>query len=279
MLGNQNEGYSWHASVALQKRFRQGFLKGAYSYGESKNTVDPGSIASGSWTGNPISGDPNNPPVANSNSFPGHRVFLTGSYRLEYLKFGATTFSFFWQGYNNGVNNYTYAGDLNGDGATANDLIYIPRDQSEMNFTPITGGGPVHGRRAGRGLGRLHQPGQLPEPAPGRVRRAQRGALPMVFRLDFSVAQDLFKNLGGARHSLQFRADFLNFSNLLNHDWGVGQRLVNAQPLTNPGVDAQGRATYRLRVVNNQLMSKSLETTAGLSDVYQIQFSLRYTFN
>ena len=57
----------------------------------------------------------------------------------------------------------------------------------------------------------------------------------MVFRLDFSVAQDLFKNLGGAKHSLQFRADFLNFSNLLNHDWGVGQRLVNAQPLTNPG--------------------------------------------
>ena len=87
----------------------------------------------------------------------------------------------------------------------------------------------------------------------------------MVFRLDFSVAQDLFKNLGGARHSLQFRADFLNFSNLLNHDWGVGQRLVNAQPLTNPGVDSQGRATYRLRVVNNELMSKSWETTAGLS--------------
>jgi hypothetical protein len=26
-------------------------------------------------------------------------------------------------------------------------------------------------------------------------------------------------------------------------------------------------------------MSKTWETTAGLSDVYQIQFSLRYTFN
>ena len=100
----------------------------------------------------------------------------------------------------------------------------------------------------------------------------------MVFRLDFSVAQDIFRDLGGKRHSLQFRADFLNFSNLLNHDWGVGQRLVNAQPLTNPSVDAQGRAAYRLRVVNNALMSKSLETTAFLSDVYQIQFSLRYTF-
>ena len=76
----------------------------------------------------------------------------------------------------------------------------------------------------------------------------------MVCRLDFSVAQDLFKNLGGGRHSLQFRADFLNFCNLLNHDWGVGQRLVErgSQPLTNPAVDAQGRRRYRLRVVNRR---------------------------
>ncbi len=43
-------------------------------------------------------------------------------------------------------------------------------------------------------------------------------------------------------------------------------------------VDAQGRAQYRLRVVNNELMTKSLEPTAGLNDVYRIQFSLRYTF-
>ena len=77
--------------------YRAGFLKAAYSYGQSKNTVDPGSIAFGSWTGNTISGDPNNPGVAYSNQSPGHRVFVAGSYRLEYFKFGATTFSFFWR--------------------------------------------------------------------------------------------------------------------------------------------------------------------------------------
>ena len=279
VLGNQNEGSSWHASVALQKRLRQGFLKAAYSYGESKNTVDPGSIAFGSWTGNTISGDPNNPGVAYSNQFPGHRVFLAGSYRLEYLKFGATTFSFFWQGYTNGVSSYTYAGDLNNDLGTSNDLIYVPRDQSEMNFQPITGSVPFTAeQQAAAWDAYIEQDSYLSQ---HRGAHAERNGvrLPMAFRLDFSVAQDLFKDLGGKRHSLQLRADFLNFSNLLNHDWGVGQRLINAQPLTNPAVDANGRATYRLRVVNNQLMTKSLETTAFLTDVYQIQFSLRYTFN
>jgi hypothetical protein len=279
VLGNANEGNSWHLSAAVQKKFRQGFLKGAYSYGESKSMVDPGSIAYGSWTGNQISGDPNNPAVAYSNSFPGQRVFLTGQYRFEYLKLGATTFSFFWQGYTQGPYSYTYAADLNNDLGTSNDLIYIPRDTSEMNFAAITGSVPfTPAQQAAAWDAYINQDSYLSKHrGEYAVRNGVR--LPMVFRLDFSVAQDLFKNFGGGRHSLQFRADFLNFSNLLNHDWGVGQRLVNAQPLTNAAADAQGKATYRLRVVNNQLMSKSLETTAGLSDVYQIQFSLRYTFN
>jgi hypothetical protein len=280
VLGNENKGYSWHASASLQKRFHQGFLKAAYSYGESKNTVDPGSIAYGSWTGNAHSGDPNNPPVSNSQSFPGHRVFLAGSYRFEYLKFGATTFSFFWQGYTNGVGSYTYSGDLNGDLGTGNDLIYVPRDQSEMNFQTFTSGGHTYtaAEQAAAWDAYINQDSYLSQ---RRGQYAERYGVryPMVFRLDFSVAQDIFKNVGGARHSLQFRADFLNFSNFLNHDWGVGQRLVNSQPLTNPGVDAQGQATSRLRVVNNQLMNKTWETTAFLSDVYQIQFSLRYSFN
>jgi hypothetical protein len=285
VLGNQNDGHMWHASVLLQKQFHQGFLRAAYSYGESKNTVDPGSIAFGSWTGNTISNDPNNPPVANSSQFPGQRVFVAGSYRVDYLKFGATTFSFFWSGYRNGYASYAYSGDLNNDLGTGNDLLYVPRDQSEMNFQTFTSGGKTYtsADQAAAWDAYISQDAYL---SSRRGQYAERNAvtLPMVFRLDFSVNQDLFKNLGGAKHTLSFRADFLNFSNLLNHDWGVAQRLVGgsqtlSQPITNATVDAQGRAAYRLRVVNGQLLSKSFETTAGLSDVYQIQFSLKYTFN
>jgi hypothetical protein len=280
VLGNQNEGSSWHISGALEKRFRQGFLKGAYSYGEAKNTVDPGSIAFGSWTGNTHQGDPNNPGVAYSNQFPGHRVFLAGSYRLEYLTVGATTFSFFWQGVTNGVDSYTFAGDLNGDLGNSNDLIYIHRDISEMNFQTFTSGGRTYtaAEQAAAWDAYISQDSYLSQHrGEYAVRNAVR--LPMVFRLDFSVAQDLFTDVGSNRHSLQFRADFLNFSNLLNHDWGAGQRLVNRQPLLSQGADSQGQALYRLRVINNELMSKSLETTAGEADVYRIQFSLRYSFN
>jgi hypothetical protein len=108
--------------------------------------------------------------------------------------------------------------------------------------------------------------------------------IPFVNRLDLSLSQDVFKNLWGSRHSLQFRADIQNFGNLLNSDWGVGQRLINNTPLIVPTAaqggpaDASGKAQYRLRVINNELMTKSTEYTAGLGDVWQVMFSVRYQF-
>jgi hypothetical protein len=39
---------------------------------------------------------------------------------------------------------FIYSGDVNGDGQGGNDLIYIPRDQSEINLAPYTvPGGPT----------------------------------------------------------------------------------------------------------------------------------------
>ncbi len=62
VLKNQDVGRSWNIAATLSKALSKGFsFRGAYSYGEARNTIDPGSIASGSFTGNPQRGDPNNP--------------------------------------------------------------------------------------------------------------------------------------------------------------------------------------------------------------------------
>jgi hypothetical protein len=287
VLKNQDVGRLWHVSGSLEKRFKAGFLKAAYSYGEAKNTVDPGSIAFGSWNNNQHPGDPNNPGLGFSQSSPGHRVFLAGSYRLEYLKFGATTISFFWQGFQQS-STYSFGGDLNGDGGTSNDLIYIHRDTSEMNFAPQTVAGRTFSaeEQAQAWNAYIEQDGYLSK---HRGEYAVRGAvfLPMVRRVDLTVSQDLFRSLGSKRHALQARLDIANLGNLLNSDWGVSQRLVNNQPLipTAARADAQGRTQYNLRVINNQLMTTSLQPDAALGsdvrpgDVYRLQISLRYSFN
>jgi hypothetical protein len=111
--------------------------------------------------------------------------------------------------------------------------------------------------------------------------------MPMFRNIDLSITQDLFHNLGGQRNGFQVRVDILNFGNLLNDKWGVQQRPVAAvntnqqlQILTNPGIDAAtGRATYRLAVVNNELIKNTFQTSATTGDVYQFMVSLRYLFN
>lgn len=290
VLKNQDIGKSWNLAFSGQKNFTGGFVKMAYSYGEAENTVDPGSIAFGSWNSNQHAGDPNNPGLGYAVGSPGHRFFIAGSYSKEYFGFGGTTFSMFWEtrpSFRDAFNgSYVFSGDLNGDGGTSNDLVYIHRDVSEMNFQTFTQGGVTFTaeQQAAAWNALIEQDDYLRE---HRGEYAERGGifLPMVRRLDFSIAQDLFKSLSGRRHEFQFRVDMLNFGNLLNKDWGVGQRLVSNSPLIVPSsaqggpADAQGRAQYRLRVINNELMSRTLEQTADLNDVWRIQFSLRYAFN
>ena len=69
---------------------------------------------------------------------------------------------------------------------------------------------------------------------------AERGAvfLPFVHKLDLSLTQDVFKNIKGKRNAGQFRIDIQNFGNLLNSDWGVGQRVIRNNILTTPAADA-----------------------------------------
>ncbi len=284
VLLNQSVGRSWTASASVSKSMTRGFaMKAAYSYGEAKNTIDPGSIASGSWTNNAIVTDPNNAPLSFAQNSPGHRFFLNSSYTRQYLGLGTTTVAVFFDAHTNGNTSYIFSGDMNGDGATANDLIYIPRDTSEMNFQAFTTGGRAFSAadQAAAFEAYIQQDEYLRK---HRGEYAQRYAVfyPIVKRMDLSLIQSVFRSFGGARHSGEVRLDITNFGNLLNHNWGAGRSLIQNRILTSPGVDAQGRATYRLATVNTAsgpaLVSKTFQTTAGISDVYVMMLSFRYTF-
>jgi outer membrane receptor for ferrienterochelin and colicin len=284
VMKNQNVGRSWNLAGSLERAFDNGFYaKVAYAYGESKNTVDPGSIAFGSWSSNAHSADPNNPGLGFSLNSPGHRFFTALSYRKDWASFGSTTVSLFFEGVTLGNASYTFAADANGDGGT-NDLIYIPVDQTEMNFQQYNA--TVNGesitftaeQQAAAWDAYIEQDEYL---SAHRGEYAGRGAvfLPMVWRADLSIAQELFARVGGKVNRLQVRLDILNFSNLLNKNWGTGQRLVSNQPLTNPSADGNGALRYRLRQINGELMNKTFEKTAGVNDVFRLQLGVRYIFN
>lgn len=291
VLSNQAIGNSWVASLSLEKPFASGlYLKTAYSYGETVNTVDAGSIASGSWFNNPISRDPNNPGLGISSNNLGHRVFAVLSYNKDLFKFGNTSVSLFWESITIGNGSYRFSGDMNGDGGTSNDLIYIHANPGEMNFQQYTvnvGGQPVTftaQQQADAWEAYIQQDKYL---SANRGQYAERGGviMPMVSRADFTFAQQLFTNVGGKRNTLEFRVDILNVGNMLNQDWGLGKTFNSTQPLIVPAnnqggpANAQGVSQYRLRNFGADLISETYRPTAGVSDVWRMQFGLRYIFN
>lgn len=304
VLKNQNVGRQWNASFTLEKPFSKGlYVKGAYSYGEARNTVDPGSIAAGTWQSNPHSRDPNNPGIGLSSAFQGHRVFGTFSYSKDYFNFGGTTVSMFVERRLLGNGSYLFAGDFNGDSGT-NDLIYVPRDASETNFSTITERVVVNGTPQ---INILFTPAQQaaawdayisqdPYLSTRRGQYAERGRafLPYITRGDFSVPQDLFFKVKNTTQKFQVRVDVLNFGNLLNKNWGGGQAFNSLQPLvaatvtplnnaastaTCRNATAQTSTTYCLRTLSGSLLSSTYQRTANTADVYRIQIGLRYIFN
>jgi hypothetical protein len=208
VMKNQSVGNSWNASGTLSKALYHGLtVKGAYSYGDAHNTIDPGSTANSSFNLNQHRSDPNNPGLGRSQSAQGHRVFVNTSYNRSYFGFGATTIAAFWEaspslnGAGAGIGttaSYVFAGDMNGDGGSGNDLIYIPKNMSEMNFVAFTAGGvtftPEQQAQAFEAY--INQDKYLSK---HRGEYAERGGIwnPLVKRMDLSISQDVFRYLAG----------------------------------------------------------------------------------
>jgi outer membrane receptor protein involved in Fe transport len=299
VIKNQDVGRSWIASGMLSKQLSHGLtLKGAYSHGVSRNTVDAGSTASGTWTTNAQVNGANTPGLSFSTNSPGHRLFINASYSKEYFSFGGTTVSAYWEARTNSTNfatnaSYVFAGDMNGDSASNNDLIYVPKDTSEMSFVEFTAGTGAAARTftvAEQVAAFEAYINQDPYLSKRRGQYAERNGLflPLVKRMDLAISQDIFHSIKGARHSGQIRLDVLNLGNLLNSKWGAGQRPVissassslNLIPLlTNATVNANNTLTYRMALVNNALPTTTFQTTTFSSDVYTMMLSFRYNFN
>ena len=110
---------------------------------------------------------------------------------------------------------------------------------------------------------------------------AQRGAvfLPIVQRSTSASRRTSSPHLGGQRHAVPVPRRHPELRQPAEQQ--LGRRPAAGVELSRSPtrrVDAQGRATYRLRVINNELMTNTLEQTAGINDVYRVMFSLKYFF-
>ncbi|OON67487.1 hypothetical protein B0919_17885 [Hymenobacter sp. CRA2] len=283
LLDNTNKGYRYNATAQLQKQFTNGLSTTvAYTYGVSKE-INSGSssTASSNWGFNQIQFDPNNPELGYSRNDQRHRILATGGYTLRYGgdKF-ATGISAVYEGLSGAPITYLYNRDLNNDGSTGNDLIYIPTDVRDPNQIKLAAS-------EGRDLATVQNQLEAfinndPYLRSHKGQYAERfGArMPWTHQVDVRLTQDFNFMAGGKKNTIQLTFDIINFGNLLNKDWGhqysllnnatellsvVGTSAPNVQPtFTFPSGFATNNRSYDIAPFNSR---------------WQGQLGVRYIFN
>src|SRR3989441_10574103 len=149
VIDNTSKGHSINVTAQLRKNFPFGLGASlGYSFTDARNTLKSTEIASVLWQNEPVKGDPNNPELGYSEFGARHRIVGSATYTKSWSPTLKTRIGLFLEAAPGnrfagaGGNRYSfiYSGDVNGDGQAGNDLIYIPRSQSEIQLDPCPSG-------------------------------------------------------------------------------------------------------------------------------------------
>jgi hypothetical protein len=219
-LSNTKEGYQYSLTAQLTKNFSNGFSgMFAYTYTMAKDvTSNPGSSAYSAFSSNTAIGSLNDPGLSYSYFATPSKLVGDLSYRIEYAKMFATTFSLVYQGYQQGRWSYTYSNDLNGDGVSS-DLMYVPSSATDINFVAASGMTAAEQQDA---FWAYVQNNKYLKSHEGIYTQRFGEVKPWIHRFDAKILQDVFSNFGtDHKYTLQISIDILNVGNLLNDKWGT----------------------------------------------------------
>jgi Carboxypeptidase regulatory-like domain/TonB dependent receptor/TonB-dependent Receptor Plug Domain len=278
MVKNTSKGEGGVLTVSLTRPMTKGF---AWSVAMSHTNATEVSPLTSSTSGSNYNGrsvfSPNEEVAANSAYLVKNRINALASWEHKFFGSFKTRFGMFYEGRTGKPFSWTYKNDLNGDGISGNDLMYIPKamGSGEVVFFGDTATSHANEQRfwdivnANKALRR----------AAGGVVGRNTGFTPWTNSIDLKISQEIpgvFKS-----HKGYVGIDFLNFGNLLNKRWGH----INEVPFANGGglprgfvdylgLDAQGRYVYGVR---DQADSLQTRQNKGESQ-WAIQATVKYEF-
>ena len=256
-------------TLSLSRPTAAGFGWGvAYTYTRATE-VSPltSSVSNSNWQNRNVF-NPNEEVLQNSNYLVKDRVSanltwtraLAGSYK--------TSMGLFYEGRRGKPYSWTYLNDMNGDGISGNDLMYIPVGQGsgevqflggtaeETRFWEIVGSNPALAGARGGVVGRNNQ------------------FAPWVNNVDLRISQEL--PAWTPKHRASLTLDILNFGNLLNKRWGRIDEIgfpSNRSFVNYAGINSAGKYVYSLGTLEDFVTRQA----AGESQ-WAVQVTLKYEF-
>jgi hypothetical protein len=289
-MTNANIGYVLFGTLQVQRQFKNLGVNASYTRQTAKDATINGSTAFTMWGARPTSTDPNNFEAGFSNNYLPHRIIASMNYGKEFIKNTRTSFALLYEASPNAPQSslsYTYAGDLNNDGFNGNDLIFVPKDASQIKLTNASAVGGVADTRTQTEL--WNQLDAFISGNPylnsrrGQFAERQALVLPWVHRMDLNFTQDFYIKYKDSKHTLRFTADVYNFTNLISKELGIQQIPTTMTPLNFVKLDTDGKTPIfsfpYLDGRNKVPFTDSFRDNVGFGSRYQIQLGVRYLFN
>ena len=286
VIDNSDKGYSFNVTGQLRKTFaRYVDASLGYSFSTAKNTLKSTEIASVLWANQPVQGDPNKPELSYSEFGQRHRIVGTASYSKSWSPRFKTQFGLVaevaegnrFAGAGGNRYSFIYSGDVNGDGSGGNDLIYIPKDQSEIILDPLVANGQtISAADQWTRLDAFIRQDDYLSSHRGQIAERFGAVNPWYSDFDLRILQDIGMDRGSTRHTFQITLDILNVANLINSDWGV-RKVASASatsPLTLVRFNAAGAPVF-----NFTGPTQTYVDDPGLFSRWRAQLGARYFFN
>ncbi len=285
---NSDRGIYASLTAKIDKQFRSGFGASlAYIKTFANNLFDGGGDQPlSAWQSTPSFNSPNTPTLSYAGYTVPDRLVASFTFRREYFKYFATTISMLYSGSIDYRFSYVYGADFNRDGFNGNDLIYIPKDPSEITFTAFTYPNGVNYTAAEQSalFFKYIEQDKYLRNHKGQFAERNGATAPWRNQVDIKILQDLFINVGKNKNTVQLSLDIFNFGNLINPNWGK-VRTVNTSSLlvpTNQNSLVPGgtvRPTFRLQTDRNNPVTSTFRDNVSVFSTYYMQMGLRYIFN
>ena len=267
VLTNTSRGYGWTANLTVNANpIKDLFIMAAYTHTVNKRVSGmPGSNASSAWTSLYTVNGPNFPDVQSVETVIPDRVVANISY-----KYGKEHFSIFYQGYRPGGYSFYYGSDINGDN-NAYDLMYIPRDDSEIKFATDEDRVAFWDFVEQDDYLRNHK---------GEYAQAFSAFAPWVHKFDFRWAHDFDLKIGNTTHKLQLSADVQNVFNIFNSRFGVEKVMTtnscnSGKILSVKSID-NGVPVFKTNVPQG---ASTYEWSNSNGQCWRLQVGVKYFFN
>lgn len=277
LLSNTNKGYRYSLTANVTKSTLRYDGHLAYTYGVSKDinsTVRNSHAANYEWNQAVVANDPE---LSFSNFDLRHKIVSYHFYKIP-LKKSALRAGFFLNSRSGSPFTFVIAGDVNRDGSSRNDLIYIPKQQSDINLVPILDENKnvlVSVEQQWAQLETYIENNAYLRKNRGSYAERNGARTPWNHILDLNFVYE--KNIGKKNNQLELSMDIFNAANLINKNWGRQHFVPNLENSSFSLLEFKG-------IVNNQ-PTFQFENPSGtpwqidpIASRWQGQLGLKYSF-